>query len=588
MRQILSWFVLIALTTGIYLPGLSGGFFFDDFPNIVDNPSIQIARLDRDFIATALSGPVAGPLGRPLSMLSFALTHLFFGLDPLAFKAVNLAIHLVNGLLAAWLMRLLIDVAPSTVTRRWLPLWVAAVWIVHPINVMPVLLSVQRMTLLSGMFVIIGLIAHVKGLCSGDDRRFAWLAAGWLFFWPLAVLSKETGLLFPLYALLVSLLLKPVRLKALFAGIVLLTTAVAGIIIAWLGWGWLEAGYAMRSFTLGERLLTEARILWFYLGQILLPSHAAFGFYLDDIPLSTGLWSPPLTAYALAGWAIIIALIVRFWRKMPIICFGLAWFLVGHLLESTFLPLEVAFEYRNYLPALGLVLMAGWIGIGLLSRVPLDHPRFTFGVLAILPLVFLALLTWMRADQWGDPIRAHQIETAYHPHSARANYMLSTILIQSGRGDAGDFVGAQMIRYHLLEAAAADPAFKSAYLGLLVWACGSGRELDGIWIQRLAARLENTPFGPKDKELPDDLLKPLIGMPRCLPFQDGYRLFEAGSRNTRIPASLRARFLEAAGDYALLAAIDPSAARAYFLRANALDAGNIRLQSKLAGLNPKQ
>lgn len=588
MRQLIPWVALLALASGIYLPGLSGGFLFDDIPNIVNNPAIQINRLDGDAVNAALSGPAAGPLGRPLSVLSFALTHVLFGLDPLAFKAINLAIHMANGLLVGWLTSLLIVAMPSVVMRRWLILWVVAVWLVHPINVMPILLSVQRMTLLSGMFMLLALIAHAKALRLDVERKFAWLAVAWLCFWPLAVLSKETSLLFPFYAVLVTLLVKPSRSKDLFAGITLLTVVAAGIVIARLGWGWLEAGYAMRNFTLGERLLTEARVLWFYLGQILLPSHAAFGFYLDDIPVSKGLWAPPQTILALSGWAIAIVLVGKFWRRMPIVCFGLAWFLAGHLLESTFLPLEVAFEYRNYLPSLGPILMAGWIGIALLSRVPLDHPRFTVGALALLPLVLLALMTWMRADQWGNPIRAHQIEAAHHPHSARANYTLATILMQSGHGDAGDFVGAQMIHHHLLEAANADPSLKPAYLGLIVWACGSGREVESQWIDGLALRLESTPYGPKDKELPDDLLKPLIGMPHCLPFRDAYRLFEAGSRNKRIPKSLRARFLEAAGDYALLVETNPPVAQAYYLQANALDAVNIRLKKKISVLGSKK
>lgn len=581
MKRVFPWFALLVLAAGLYLPGLSGGFLFDDIPNIVDNSVIQIDRLDRDAINVALSGPAAGPLGRPLSVLSFALTYLLFGLDPVAFKTFNLVIHLANGLLVGWLTSLLIAGAPSAVVRHWLPLWVAAAWLVHPINVMPILLSVQRMTLLSGMFMLLALIAHAKAFQPEVERKFAWLAAGWLFFWPLAILSKETGLLFPLYAVVVSLLLKPARSKILFGGIALLTAMSAGIVIARLGWGWLEAGYGMRSFTLVERLLTEARVLWLYLGQILLPSHAAFGFYLDDIPVSKGLWAPPQTTLALAGWGMVLALAVKLWRRLPIACFGLAWFVIGHLLESTFLPLEIAFEYRNYLPSLGPIMMTGWIGIGLLSRVPLDHPRFTVGAAALLPLAVLALMTWMRADQWGDPIRAHQIEAAHHPHSARANYTLATILMQSGHGDAGDFVGAQMIRHHLVEASAADPAFKPAYLGLIVWACGSGREVEPQWIDDLASRLETTPFGPKDKELPNDLLKPLLGMPHCLPSRDAYRLFEAGSRNKRLTAMLRARFLEAAGDYALLVETNPPVARAYFLQASALDTGNIMLKNKI-------
>jgi hypothetical protein len=39
-----SWWLLLAafiVTLAVYWPGLSGGFLFDDYPNIVDNHGVQ-------------------------------------------------------------------------------------------------------------------------------------------------------------------------------------------------------------------------------------------------------------------------------------------------------------------------------------------------------------------------------------------------------------------------------------------------------------------------------------------------------------------------------------------------------------------
>ncbi|MCZ7654258.1 MAG: hypothetical protein M5R42_08160 [Rhodocyclaceae bacterium] len=125
---------------------------------------------------------------------------------------------------------------------------------------------------------------------------------------------------------------------------------------------WLWAGYALRDFSAVERMLTEGRVLWFYLGLILFPRLEALGLYHDDIAVSTGLIAPWTTLLALVGLFGLIWLAWRLRLRMPLTAFGLAWFLIGHGLESTFLPLEIAHEHRNYVPLFG-ILLAGADGL---------------------------------------------------------------------------------------------------------------------------------------------------------------------------------------------------------------------------------
>ncbi|NOY73401.1 MAG: hypothetical protein GXP14_13710, partial [Gammaproteobacteria bacterium] len=75
-KSTLALFLLaILLTIVVYSPGLSGGFIFDDFYNIVENKALKIDSLDKDSLtAAALSGQ-AGPLKRPISVLSFAFNY---------------------------------------------------------------------------------------------------------------------------------------------------------------------------------------------------------------------------------------------------------------------------------------------------------------------------------------------------------------------------------------------------------------------------------------------------------------------------------------------------------------------------------
>lgn len=98
--------VLVAVVTWlVYSPGFNSPFIGDDVPNIVDNRGIAIENLSADSLPSAARSNTSSPLGRPVPALSFALNYWFSGqkLEPAHFKATNLAIHLLNGvLLYSW------------------------------------------------------------------------------------------------------------------------------------------------------------------------------------------------------------------------------------------------------------------------------------------------------------------------------------------------------------------------------------------------------------------------------------------------------------------------------------------------------
>lgn len=590
------WLLSLAATSLVYLQALHGGFLFDDFPNIVENSSIHLASLSFQGLVGSLTGASAGPLGRPVSVLSFALTYLYFGLDPYAFKAINLAIHLTNGLLVGWFVLLLVRqesiLQVSNGARKWLPVWVATAWLLHPIHFVAINMAVQRMTLLAAMFMLLALITHMKAVYSSRGRllNWGWGIFAWGVFWPLAVLSKETGLLFPIFAMLLTFFASDsrhhahrgnVRLIALTGGAV----ALVAIGMYWkIGFLWLDAGYSVRDFTMYERLLTQTRVLWFYLGQTLLPNHASFALYLDWFTVSRGWFEPESTFFAVLAWGVTISTVIRYRRHQPALVFGLAWFLLGHSMESTFVPLEIAHEHRNYLPALGAVLTVGIVGARIFDQLSFKQSKLVPVSVSLATLIVLGGLTCLRSAQMSDPQIGAQIEATRHETSARANYVAALTLIRAGYGDGDDSMGAKNIRFYLEQAERSDRGFKLGYLALIVWACSSERPVDGLWLDGFSGSLENTTFAYGQFSLPAALTKAFAVMPGCLARNDVLRLFEAGSRNFRVGGGIRARFLEGAADYELVVQRDPVSANNYYLRAIELDAGNIGLRNKIKDL----
>lgn len=582
--------VILLITWVVLRPGLTGGFFFDDVSNIVNNEAIHADKFTISKLRQSVDGPVAGPLGRPVSVLSFALTHIFFGLDAYSFKAINLAIHMVNGLLIAWLIRLLLEspvVNVSPNVRDWLPVWASLAWLIHPINILPVLLAVQRMTLLATMFLLLAFISHLVAERTPGTKKWLWFSIAWLAFWPLAVFSKETGLLFPVYLLTITFFLRERSFKKnpYILWLVGFLISMALIAMSSLGWNWLDQAYQVRSFTLTERLLTEARVLWFYAAQIIGPNFFSFGIYLDDIPISTSLINPISTAISITGWSIMLLVVYLGRKRQPILCLGITWFLVGHCLESTFLPLEIAHEYRNYLPSVGLILAAGHVGGTGLQKLNAQQKKLFGSLIAIIPLIILALFTWMRANQLGNTLLSTQIEASRHPLSPRANYDAAHALFKAGLGDKTDPLGAQQIRYYFLESANLDKSQKHAHVGLIVWACASERPIEPAWVDKLSNRFANTPFAPGDRRLARDLLNQLLYMPACLSREQAVQLFESGAQNQKSDPLLRANFYEAASDYELLISLDPGSARNYLVHAVKVAPEDGRLKKKLETFN---
>jgi len=180
---------MVALVSGLvlcvfaYSQGLTGPLVFDDAHVVERNRTIQIDSLDPEVLLDAAYS-FQGQ-SRQLSMLSFALNHYIFGDSVAAFKAVTLGIHLVVGILLYILARLVVSRLAGRDGRldnplfHWLPEICAILWLLSPINLTSVLYVSQRMAVLSGLFVVAGLLIYTRSRIRYlEGGRFSYLAAG--------------------------------------------------------------------------------------------------------------------------------------------------------------------------------------------------------------------------------------------------------------------------------------------------------------------------------------------------------------------------------------------------------------------------
>jgi hypothetical protein len=583
--------VTSAVLAVIYWPGLRGGFFFDDGPSILFAQGVRMESLSPESIHQALLSGGAGPSGRPVAQLSFALNYYFSGFNPLVFKATNLAIHLACGFLVFCLAYRLLTVAKPAAGQRTTLVAsgaVAALWLLQPIQLLPVLHVVQRMTSLSALFLLAALLLHVYGREQGGRAGAAWILLAWTIFWPLSFLSKEAGALLPLFVLAWEVILRRASLGKLdrFAlGFITLTGLLLAGVAVYMLLGraqWLWAGYDLRPFSLVERLLSEGRILWFYLGLMVAPRVEAFGLYHDDIAVSTSLFLPWTTLPALFGLASLVWLAWWLRRSAPLAAFGIAWFLIGHSLESTVLPLELAHEHRNYLPVLGVLLVAGW---ALVRALETSKQHRTAGiVLAGIALVYSSFVTGLRANQFGEEVRRTQIEALHHPASARARHEAGLALSDLPDAVLPDSRIYALARGHYVAATEADPNFKMSLLGLIQLDCRAKKAVERVEIDELSRRLRETRFAPGDRGVLYSLKAMAIAGTACLNRLEVDGLFASALANAGVSPAVQAMLHSWHADYLWLQERDGPAARNALARSLTLNPGSPSNRLKWAQL----
>jgi protein O-mannosyl-transferase len=189
--------------------------------------------------------------------------------------------------------------------------------------------------------------------------------------------------------------------------------------------------YAPRDFDAVSRTSTQFPVLAHYLAMIVWPNPDAFRFYYDDFPLSPTPWSTPATAVATAA---VVATALAAWigrKRWPLFSFGIAWFFACHAITSSPIPLELAFEHRNYLASLGILVSAGAAVAALTRRLNADA-RVTIGVALVAALAALGAL---QSATWADPMRLALTLESRAPESPRASYALALRMIDAAGGD---------------------------------------------------------------------------------------------------------------------------------------------------------
>jgi tetratricopeptide (TPR) repeat protein len=447
---------------------------------------------------------------------------------------------------------------------HWVSTAVAAAWLLHPFNLTSVLYAVQRMTSLSAFFSIWGLVIFVWGRTRLYEGRKGILPilVSLLLLTPLAALSKEIGALLPAFMLVVEVSLFTFHAEQLsarrfligFYGLFVAIPAAFALIYVATHFDGLLASYKTRDFTLSERIMTEARVLWFYIWQILLPSTAQMGLYHDDIAISRGLFQPVSTALSLIGLMALLGLSWISRKRAPLITLGVLFFLTGHVLESTMWPLEIAHEHRNYLPMVGILLSLLFYLLYPLKYIDTLRLR---QMVTVLLIGLFAFNTFSRADKWGNPYDLFQAEVEHHPNSAIVNGEIGAIYSNMFTPDQNGMEAYyNSARQYFEKAVSLDKNDTKPLFGLIFINSNRHKTVESGWVDTLKTRLEHAPYAAVTSDK-------LVTLTRCqlegnckLSNIEFESLLQAALRNPTLIGSNRAKVLYAQSSYLINVAHD--------------------------------
>jgi tetratricopeptide (TPR) repeat protein len=367
IRVLLVVLIFLALGFFIYFNTLESPFVFDDMPRILENRAIRLDELTLKGLMNAAFGKQSAR-SRPIGNITFALNYYVHQYELAGYHIVNIIIHIASGILL-WLILTntlnLKSVRPEFEHGPWIALLAALLWLVNPAQTQTVTYIVQRLNGLAAMFSLFSFLFYLKGRLTLKPKiRWVWFlgaALGWL----LALGCKQNAATLPFFILLYEwyffqdLDLGWFRKNIKYIIIVVVVFVLVAVIF--LGTKPIEKlasinDYANKEFTIAQRVMTEFRVVLYYLSLIFYPQPSRLN--LDyDFPLSYSLIDPLTTLPALICIAGLIALAVYLAKKQRLISFCIFWFLGNLVIESSVIPVAIIFEHRIYTPSMFVCLI---------------------------------------------------------------------------------------------------------------------------------------------------------------------------------------------------------------------------------------
>jgi tetratricopeptide (TPR) repeat protein len=364
-------------------------------------------------------------LYRPLSLIVFAIEWTLFPGNTTSFHFVHITLYTVAVMaLYHMLNRLLAE------TNKWLSFAIALLFALHPLHTE----VVANIKSLDEVLTLLFFILSTNWLLKKDT--YSW--QGCLFFF-LALLSKEGAIAFiPVWFLMLVQIKKQSLLHAFKTSLPLIITAAVWLLIR--TWA-INNGSPVVAYTYEDnsilacsdwitQKLTAITILGTSLLHFFYPVGLSYDYSYPQVPCATftsaGFW------IAFTALSALLAVAAYYFKKKPIVSFGILFFFLTSFLTSSILfTIGATMADRfMFIPILGLLIAICYLAFDITHNLQTRNAGKISRVFFGIALVFgILTINYNMAWKSNDILFAAHAEKV--PNSARAQYNYGTALLNN-------------------------------------------------------------------------------------------------------------------------------------------------------------
>ena len=423
------WILLINVVLGfiVYSNTFQSSFHFDDIFYITGNDIVK------DLPGLFKLKYWGDLFYRPIPTLTFAINYAVHGIDLPGYHLVNIIIHIITSIFVFLLSRDLLKLtkynsgADSQIP--YLPLLISLLFLVHPVQTSSVNYIVQRMTLMSAMFYILGVWIYIKARqlhISGHFNKSLSLYLFTVFIFYLALYSKQNAASLPFMLFIVELLFirnvegKPAKLYLIILGSILFLGSSLLILSDYLPKEYEE--YSREIY-----LASQFEVILRYWRLLIFPYPLNFDPYVE---VADSIWSIKYLGLGIVHIAI-ISFAIWFAKRNKLVSFGIFWFYIALSVESSIIPIrDLMYEHRMYLPSFGFILAFGFLTYEFIRKKYNESLGIT--AFAILILVF-SVWSFQRNKVWESELSLWSDVIEKKPSKARAHKYLGVEYLKLGQ-----------------------------------------------------------------------------------------------------------------------------------------------------------
>jgi tetratricopeptide (TPR) repeat protein len=473
---------LIAVVALIaYIPSIDGGFIWDDYLLLVDNPLVKDSNGLHQIWCTAQAIDYW-----PATNTSFWIEWRMWGMNSTGYHVTNLVLHIFESLLI-WIILRKLSVPGA--------LLAALIFAVHPVNVESVAWIAQRKNTMAMLFFLLSILWYLRAemptaslgleparshgepleratspwpLAPSPSPIFYWLS---LAAFLLAMLGKGSVAMLPALLLGIIWWLRPLTWRDLLriAPFFVVAAILAAVNVEFQTHA---TDKVVRAIGFTDRLLGAGGVVWFYLYKAILPIDLAFVYHQWHITASAILWWMPLLA--------VLALTAVLWRFRKSwsrdVLFAWGFFCVALLpvmgfTDVAFMQYSLVADRYQHIAIIGVIALASAIWSAWLrsARGEIRPLAIIVAVAAIGALIFLTL---RQNALYHDAMTLYQATLDKNPDCVMAQFNYANALSKTNRPQ--DAIG------HYKQAIRLKPDFAMAHYGLGNTLVKTGRAEESI------------------------------------------------------------------------------------------------------------